>query len=219
MDVHHEHRSPRRNSPQGARHGWRAFLRQHRDVLSEDDSAGLPNRTAAGCPKGEVHGCTECTRLGRVAQGTAIAARHRGGLSFGYFSLAVQRTIRQERIETAGGWPVGQSTWMYFVKVTRRRGTESPVRIGARSAPYPLLTITMLGFLRQPNLPLSGGKNQRRLRRPPLSASAPPPPSAPATHGARLCRAPGTPRIRRCCGHGRRCAPGRGRPTARRGSG
>jgi hypothetical protein len=42
------------------------------------------------------------TRPGRVAQGTALAARHRGGLSFGYFSLAVQR------------------------KVTRRRGTESP---------------------------------------------------------------------------------------------
>jgi hypothetical protein len=35
-----EQRSLERNRPQGARHGWRAFLRQHRDVLSEEPAPG-----------------------------------------------------------------------------------------------------------------------------------------------------------------------------------
>jgi hypothetical protein len=35
-----EQRSPERISPQGARHGWRAFFRRHTDVPSEEPAPG-----------------------------------------------------------------------------------------------------------------------------------------------------------------------------------
>jgi hypothetical protein len=59
-------------SPKGGRHGCRPVFRQDRDVLSKNP--GTRTRTRR--------------------------ARHRGGLSLGYFSLATQREVTR--------WPAGQ---------------------------------------------------------------------------------------------------------------
>jgi hypothetical protein len=41
----------------GKLHNWNSWFLIPSSLA--DDSAGQPNRTAKGCPKGEAHGCAE----------------------------------------------------------------------------------------------------------------------------------------------------------------